>query len=178
MIELKKKHSYPSGQILEICQGDITTAQVSAIVNAANSRLAHGGGVAAAISRRGGTVIQEESNAWVKKHGPVAHDKPAYTSAGKLPCEYLIHAVGPIWGSGDEENKLSAAIKGSLELAYNLKLESIAFPAISTGVFGFPVDLAADIFMRVITDYFTEQPGSPLQNVKIVLYDNTTRNVF
>src|SRR5512146_11618 len=102
--------SYPSGQRLELVSGDLTEEQVDAIVNAANSHLAHGGGVAGAIVRRGGPSIQAESDAWVHKHGPVTHAEPAYTGAGRLPCRYVIHAVGPIWGAGDEDGKLADAV--------------------------------------------------------------------
>ena len=179
MVKTIKTLTLPTGQTMEICQGDITTLAVGAIVNAANSRLAHGGGVAAAISRKGGQIIQQESNAWVREHGPVTHGHPAYTSAGQLPCKFVIHAVGPVWGEGDEENKLHAAIRSSLALADELELTSIAFPAISTGIFGFPKKLAAIIFMRAIPGYFAKQPdGSSLNSVKIVLYDNTSLEIF
>ena len=107
-------------------QGDITQEQVDAIVNAANSHLQHGGGVAGVIAHKGGQVIQQESHAWVRAHGPVSHAKPAYTSAGRLPCRYIIHAVGPVWGAGDEDHKLSAAVRGSLERADELNLRSIS----------------------------------------------------
>ena len=178
MCSVIEKQNLSSGKVLEICQGDITRVKVDAIVNAANSRLMHGGGVAAAISRKGGHVIQQESDTWVKKHGAVSHNQPAYTSGGLMPCKYVIHAVGPVWGAGDETNKLSAAIKGSLSLADKLGLASIAFPAISTGIFGFPKDLAADIFMQVIPEYFAAFPASSIQLVKIILYDRSTLNAF
>jgi O-acetyl-ADP-ribose deacetylase (regulator of RNase III) len=140
--------------------------------------LAHGGGVAAAISRKGGPTIQEESNTWVRQHGPVTHARPAFTSGGKMPCRYVIHAVGPVWGEGDERRKLADAIRGSLALADQLKLESIAFPAISTGIFGFPKDLASAIFMESIPAYFSAHTASGLKVVKIVLYDSPTLSVF
>lgn len=168
----------PGGQSLEVCQGDLTTLPVDAIVNAANAQLAHGGGVAAAIARAGGPVIQQESNDWVRSRGTVSHAKPAYTSGGDMPCRYVIHAVGPIWGSGQEEEKLSAAILGSLALADQLELASIAFPAISTGIFGFPKELAASIFMRMIPEYFEYNPRGTLRRVMLVLYDVSTFTVF
>ncbi len=102
---------------LEICHGDLTREHADAIVNAANQHLAHGGGVAAAIVQAGGWIIQKESDEWVKMHGLVNHEKPAHTTAGQLPCKYVIHAVGPVWGEGDEDRKLAVAIKGSLQLA-------------------------------------------------------------
>ncbi len=161
---------------LEIRHGDITREHVDAIVNAANQHLAHGGGVAAAIVDAGGWVIQEESNAWVKQNGFVSHEKPAYTSAGNLSCRFVIHAVGPVWGEGDEDSKLACAIKGSLKLADDLKLQSIAFPAISTGIFGFPKDRAAKIMLDSVVEYF-KSPSS-INKVCFVLFDVVTLNIF
>jgi len=132
MNQVYKEFGYPSGQVVQIAQGDITAEAVDAIVNATNSRLMHGAGVAGAIVRGGGPQIQAESRQWVREHGPVSHNAPAYTHAGNLPCHYVIHAVGPVWSEGDEEDKLAAAIRGSLQLAEQLDLGSIAFPAIST----------------------------------------------
>jgi O-acetyl-ADP-ribose deacetylase len=170
---------YPGGQKLEIVQGDITQEPSDAIVNAANNRLQHGGGVAGMISRRGGPQIQIESDAWVRQHGPVTHARPAYTSAGSLPCRYIIHAVGPVWGEGDEDSKLRAAVRGSLELADQLKLSSLAMPAISTGIFGFPKELAARISYEAIETYFKQQPaGSSLRVVRIILFDPEAVDAF
>lgn len=164
--------------MLEIIQGDITCEKVDAIVNAANEYLAHGGGVAAAILKRGGEIIQEESDAWVRQHGPVAHAKPAFTHAGRLPCRYVIHAVGPIWGSGEEDEKLAAAIKGCLALAEELQLESISFPAISTGIFGFPKERAAEIFMGTIEEFFIQKVKSNLKLIRITIIDQPTHDCF
>ncbi len=172
------KLTFPSGQRLEIAQGDITEEQVDAIVNAANSHLRHGAGVAGAITHKGGYEIQRQSDEWVRLHGPVKHDQPAYTGPGHLPCRYVIHAVGPVWGEGDEEAKLAGAVEGSLRLAEQLGLSSIAFPAISTGIFGFPKLLAAQIFMKVIREHFAEKPESGLSLVRLTLYDNPTLESF
>ncbi len=135
-----------SGQILQIVQGDITVDEVDAIVNAANEQLQHGGGVAWAISKRGGPTVQKESDDWVRKHGPVPHSHPAWTLGGLLPAKYIIHAVGPVWGDGDEDKKLSDAITGSLRVADELKCKSISMPAISTGIFGFPKTARRKLF--------------------------------
>ena len=116
------EHILSTGQTLQIVQGDITLEEVDAIVNAANEHLQHGGGVAWAIVQRGGDVIQQESDKWIQEHGPVSHTHPAWTSGGALPAKYIIHAVGPIWGDGDEDNKLADAITGSLSVADELKL--------------------------------------------------------
>ena len=172
------EHIFATGQRLQLVQGDITQEQVDAIVNAANAQLAHGGGVAAIIARKGGAVIDRESRAWVQQHGPVPHDKPAYTSAGNLPCKYVIHAVGPVWGSGDEDNKLAAAVGGSLAVAEKLNLYSIAFPAISTGIFGFPKQRAAGVIFRAIGVYFEEHPDSGLTQARLALFDQPTTDDF
>lgn len=171
---------FPSGQSLQIVQGDITTEEVDAIVNAANEQLAHGGGVAWAISKKGGAVIQEESDAWVRKHGPVSHTHPAWTSGGHLPAKYVIHAVGPVWinGRDDEDQKLQDAVAGSLQAADELKCKAISMPAISTGIFGFPKDRAAQIIFKVITDYFETNNNSNLKQVRIVLFDQATIDAF
>ena len=167
-----------TGQTLQIAQGDITLEETDAIVNAANEHLQHGGGVAWAIVRRGGEVIQAESDAWIQKHGLVSHSRPAWTSGGSLSARYVIHAVGPVWGDGDEDKKLSEAVTGSLRVADELKLASIAFPAISTGIFGFPKDRAARIMFKTIEDYFTTTLTSNLKIVKLVLFDQATVDAF
>jgi len=169
---------FSNRQTLEIIQGDLTEQKVDAIVNAANSQLMHSGGVAAAILRKGGEIIQTESDAWVKAHGEVTHAKPAYTHAGRLPCKMVIHAVGPMWGSGDEEAKLTAAIRGSLELAEQLELTSIALPPISTGIFGFPKEKAARVFMQTFQDYFDQKPKSSLNIVRMIIIDTATFQIF
>ena len=171
---------FSSGQLLQIVQGDITIEDVDAIVNAANEQLAHGGGVAWAISKKGGKAIQEESDAWIRKHGQVSHAQPAWTSGGLLPAKYVIHAVGPVWinGRDDEDQKLQDAVTGSLQVADELKCKSISMPAISTGIFGFPKDRAAKIIFRVITDYFETNNNSNLKKVRIVLFDQATIDAF
>jgi O-acetyl-ADP-ribose deacetylase (regulator of RNase III) len=169
--------SLPSGQTLQIVHGDITAEATDAIVNAANTHLQHGAGVAGAISCRGGPAIQQESDAWVRAHGSVSHAQPAWTSGGLLPAKYVIHAVGPVWGDGDEDAKLGAAVQGSLQVAGELKLASIAFPAISTGIFGFPKDRAARVMLSAIEAYFAAHP-SRLEAVRIVLFDDPTLRAF
>jgi O-acetyl-ADP-ribose deacetylase (regulator of RNase III) len=178
MSQILRQKTFPSGREIQIVQGDITQEPVDAIVNAANRQLQHGGGVAGVIVRRGGWQIQTESTEWVKKNGSVDHGEPAYTTAGKLPCKYVIHAVGPRWGEGDEDAKLAAAVTGSLELADELKLKSLALPAISTGIFGFPKNRAAEIIFEMIEKYFIDQPQSGLEIVRLTLFDKTTADVF
>jgi O-acetyl-ADP-ribose deacetylase (regulator of RNase III) len=166
----------PSSQTLQLVRGDITAETTDAIVNAANAYLQHGAGVAGAILRRGGPAIQWESDAWVQAHGPVSHAAPAWTSGGNLACRIVIHAVGPVWGDGDEDAKLAASITGSLRMADQLGLASIAFPAISTGIFGFPKERAAGVMLASIREYL-EKPSN-LKLVRLVLYDTATITAF
>lgn len=167
----------PTGQTLQLVQGDLTAETTDAIVNAANAHLRHGAGVAGAIVRGGGPAVQAESDAWVRAHGPVSHAEPAWTSGGNLPCRYVIHAVGPVWGDGDEDARLAAAVSGSLRLANRLGLGSIAIPAISTGIFGFPKERAAGIILAAIREYFAVGE-SKLRQVRIVLFDAATVTAF
>ena len=178
MNQVIRKQEMKNKKILEIVQGDITEEKVDAIVNAANPRLRHGGGVAATILRKGGDVINQESSNWLKDRGPVTHVKPAYTSAGNLPCRYVIHAVGPIWGRGNEDENLGDAITSSLKLAEELSLTSIAFSAISTGIFGFPRKRAARVFYQTFLSYFSNHPDSPLTDIRMVVYDEPTSEAF
>lgn len=161
----------PDNRRLSLIQGDLTDQDVDAIVNAANKHLAHGGGVAAAIVRRGGPEIQAESDAWVRNNGPVDHARPALTGAGRLPCRYVIHAVGPIWGEGDEDAKLRAAVQGSLDVAAQNGLASLAIPALSTGIFGFPKARAAHVILQAIIDSLEAHPDTSLREVRLVLFD-------
>jgi O-acetyl-ADP-ribose deacetylase (regulator of RNase III) len=167
-----------TGQTIQIVQGDITIENVDAIVNAANERLQHGGGVAWAISKKGGPAIQKESDEWIRQHGLVPHSQPAWTSGGHLPSKYVIHAVGPVWGDGDEDAKLADALRGSLQVANELKCSSIALPAISTGIYGFPKDRAAEIIFSTIDEYFVENSSSAVKTVKLVLFDQASTDVF
>jgi O-acetyl-ADP-ribose deacetylase (regulator of RNase III) len=178
MNNVLKEHVFQNGQTIQIVRGDIITEDVDAIVNAANEHLQHGGGLAWAIAKQGGETIQQESDAWIKYNGPVTHAHPAWTSGGLLPARYVIHAVGPVWGSGDEDNKLSDAITGSLRVADGLKCLSIALPAISTGIFGFPKDRAAGITFSAIEKFFTDHSSSAIKTVKIVLFDKSSVDVF
>ncbi len=179
MNKLITQRKLSANQTLQIVQGDITIEAVDAIVNAANENLQHGGGVAAAISKKGGPTVQQDSDEWIRKHGPVSHTLPAWTSGGLLPAKYIIHAVGPVWKSaGDEDLKLSDAVKGSLQVADELKCKSISMPAISTGIFGFPKDRAAGIIFRSIDEYFAKTRESNIQQIRIILFDTTTLEVF
>lgn len=161
---------------ITLIQGDITTLAVDAIVNAANEHLQHGGGVAGAISRQGGPAIQRASNDWVAAHGRVLTGSAAITPAGELKAKYVIHAVGPVMGSGNEDAKLHSATLSALRLADEYKLTSIAFPAISTGIFGYPVERCAQIMLGAVADYLQGPTG--ITQVIFCLYDQHTLKTF
>lgn len=177
---LEATYTTDSGQKIEIVHGNITHETTDAIVNAANSYLVHGGGVAGAISRAGGAVIQDESDAWVQGHGEVTTGNVAVTSAGRLPNRYVLHAVGPIWRGGfdDEENLLALAVKNTLEKAHELGLTSIAMPAISSGIFGFPKELCAEILLEETLAFFARSPDSSLRVVRMTNFDTPTVTDF
>ena len=178
MNQVINEHILESGQRLQIVQGDITKEVVDAIVNAANAHLKHGGGVAAAIAGRGGPEVQADSDSWVLQHGPIKPESPAYTSGGNLACRYVIHTVGPVWGEGNEDIKLNAAISGALKLGEQLAVSSISFPAVSTGIFGFPKTHAAEIILSAIQEYFREYPKSKMEVVRLTLFDQESLDVF
>ncbi len=163
---------------LDILQGDLTFQKTDAIVNAANVMLTQGGGLAGEITRRGGDVIRRESAAWIAKYGSVSHSNPAYTHAGNLPCKYIIHAVGPVWGDGEEKKKLGICTTASLHLAEKLDLTSIAFPAISTGIYGVPYYIAAEGMLEAILAHFHTQPAGKIKEIRVVLYSKHALDAF
>jgi len=178
MTTLVLQHTLLQGQKLRILLGDITDSHMDAIVNAANAQLKHGGGVAGAIVRRGGLQIQIESDEWVRQYGPVTHEHPAITSAGSLSCRYIIHAAGPIWGQGDEDQKLLDTVNGVLVLASDHNLTSLALPAISTGIFRFPKERAAQLIVDSILDFYQRIPDSSLKMIDLILFDELTADTF
>ena len=156
---------------IELVQGDITQFAADAIVNAANITLLGGGGVDGAIHRVGGPAILEES----RRRGGCETGEAKATTAGNLPARYVIHTVGPIWRGGDngEDELLAACHRNSLELAASLGCTTVAFPAISTGAYGFPVDRAARIAFATVAESIGE-----VERVTFVLFDGRTRDVF
>lgn len=161
------------GTYLVVVQGDITEEEVDAIVNAANSHLKHGGGVAGAIVRKGGRVIQEESD----KIGFCPVGKAVVTSAGKLKAKHVIHAVGPVWGEGDEENKLKSAILSALTIATEKNLKSISIPAISTGIFGYPKGPGTRVIFDTCLDFLKNRNTSLLE-IRLCSIDSETCGFF
>ncbi len=171
-------YTRPDGRRLVVVHGDITEEPVDAIVNAANEHLAHGGGVAGAIVRRGGREIQEESRRWVQEHGPVPTGGAAITGAGRLPARYVIHAVGPRWGMGNEEALLYQAVQSALRLAHERSLRRISLPAISTGIFGFPKPLGARVIVRAVEDFLDAHPDTSLEEIRFCNIDRYTSDLF
>lgn len=162
--------------VVELVEGDITELEADAIVNAANEYLKHGGGVAAAIVRKGGWVIQEESDRYVREHGPVPVGGVAVTGAGRLKAKYVIHAVGPRYGDPQGDEKLASAIRNSLLKAEELGLESIALPAISTGAFGYPYERCARIMAGVLKEFAPS--AKSLKRVVVCLYGREAYETF
>ncbi len=179
MSTLLAEYVTPAGHSIQARLGDLTEERVDAIVNAANEYLAHGGGVAGAISRRGGPVIQAESDRWVREHGPVPTGKVAVTSAGNLPCRFVIHAVGPVWhgGTQGEDELLRSAVWHSLEAAHERNLASIALPAISSGIFGFPKARCAAILVQTALAFCQAHPDSPLREIRFTNIDRPTADL-
>ena len=153
-------------------RADITEEDVDAIVNAANTRLQHGGGVAGAIVRKGGDVIQQESN----RIGYVPVGSAAITIGGNLKARYVIHAVGPRLGEGDEDEKLRNATLNSLRLADEERMRVIAFPAISTGIFGYPIDRCARIMLEAVFGFASGSTG--IREIRFCLFDESALQIF
>lgn len=165
-----------SGQILELVTGDITHQSVDAVVNAANTSLAGGAGVDGAIHSRGGPSIMEDTQRRYPKGCPTG--SAVVSTAGDLPAKYVIHAVGPIWrgGTNGESDQLASAYRTSMKIAIDLDCQSIAFPAISTGVYGYPLDQAAEVSLNTVAEVLRACDGPAL--VRFVLFSQPVRDAF
>ncbi len=162
---------------IEIVEGDITREDVDAIVNAANSSLMGGGGVDGAIHRAGGPAILEECEKIVARQGELPPGKAVMTTAGDMPSRHVIHTVGPIYSGGPEDPvTLASCYTESLKLADGNGLKSVAFPAISCGVYGYPITDAAHVALDAIAGYAKGETGIEL--VRMVLFDRHTCSVF
>lgn len=160
------------GRKLKLVEGNIVFLDVEAVVNAANKNLILGGGVAGAIRNAGGPSIQEECNSI----GPINVGEAAMTNAGNLKAKHVIHAVGPVQGEGQEDEKLRNATLNSLRIAEENKLKDIAFPAISTGIFGFPLQKCSEIMLKTAME-FLEEHDYPLEII-FCLYGQESYRVF
>lgn len=163
---------------VRLVHGNITQYPSDAIVNAANSELLPGGGVCGAIHRDGGPAIAEECHRIRSERGSLAAGQAVATTAGRLQARYVIHAVGPVWQGGDhgEAEVLSSCYRESMRIADGLKLHSVAFPAISTGIFGYPVEQAAWVAIPTVIDSL--RSAKHLVFVSIVLFDKITLDAF
>lgn len=164
--------SFGRGEITVVV-GDLTEEVTDAVVNAANSALAHGGGVAGAIVRKGGEAIQRES----LEKAPVPVGGAVVTGAGRLPCRWVIHAVGPVWGEGDEEAKLRRAVGSALARAEELGVGSLALPAISTGIFGYPKVEGCRAIVEEVARHLRAAEGT-IADVRLVSIDDETASHF
>lgn len=164
---------------IEVIQSDITTISVDAIVNAANASLMGGGGVDGAIHRVGGSSILRECIRIRDEKGECRTGQAVITSAGNLPAKFVIHAVGPIWHGGgeNEEILLSEAYMNSLKIAIDNNVESISFPNISTGVYRFPKERAANIALSTVFDYLTNNKSN-IKRIIFVCFDNENYEIY
>lgn len=164
-----------SGKVIELVLGDITRQSVDAIVNAANSKLLGGGGVDGAIHRAGGPAILEECIAIRAARGECPVGEAVLTGGGHLPARYVIHAVGPVWRGGHqgEPELLASCYRNALRIASEQGLRTIAFPSISTGIYGYPVSLAATKALATVASFLSSEPKSPFR-VRFVLFDALT----
>mmetsp|Transcript_7694 Transcript_7694/g.24678 ORF Transcript_7694/g.24678 Transcript_7694/m.24678 type:complete len:593 (-) Transcript_7694:46-1824(-) len=169
-----------NGFVLQVRHGDLTQEACDVIVNAANGRLAHGGGVAGAISRRGGAVIQRESNDWVDANGEIATGDVAVTSAGNLPCRWIVHGVGPVWhgGNQNEREHLCSVLRKSMDTADSLGARCLAIPAVSSGIFGFPKPLCASLLVRTAVEVATSTTFKSLVAVRFTNFDQESVDLF
>jgi len=163
---------------IRLTLGDITRTDVDAIANAANSQLLPGGGVCGAIHAAAGPELARACAAWVREHGTVPAGSAAITPGFALPARWVIHAVGPVWrgGSAGEAELLASAYRASIELAEEHSLATVAFPSISTGIFGYPVELAAPVALGAITQALASTPH--VREVTFVLFDAGTMSAY
>ncbi len=163
------------GKTIELVLGDIVRQEVDAIVNAANPTLLGGGGVDGAIHRAGGPAIIEECQTLRNVRGECPIGEAVFTSAGRLPARYVIHAVGPVWQGGEnrEAELLASCYRNALRIAAKLGLRTVAFPSISTGIYGYPTSEAATVALVTVASFLTSEPQAP-DRVRFVLYDTLT----
>jgi O-acetyl-ADP-ribose deacetylase (regulator of RNase III) len=176
---MQREHLLPNGRRLILLEGDITHLAVDAIANAANSALAGGGGVDGAIHRAGGPAIMAELDRIRPAIGRLPAGQAVATTAGLLPAKYVFHASGPIWqgGAHGEPEALASCYRVCLELAEERELRSVSFPSISTGIYGYPLDLAAPLAVKEILRFLSGRAVS-VQQVWMVLFDSTTYHAY
>lgn len=167
---VEKFANIEGGRRLLLVVGDLLWEPVDAIVNAANGGLSHGGGVAAAISDGAGAALDDEGTAYVREHGRIPVGEAVVTTAGKMEFKGVIHAVGPRLGDGDEEEKLTQTVSNALLRAHENGWRSVAFPAISSGIYAVPLETCARAYVAGVHRHFQGQPDSSLEEVRICLF--------
>jgi O-acetyl-ADP-ribose deacetylase (regulator of RNase III) len=166
------------GRVVQLEISDITEQEVDVIVNAANGYLRHGGGVAGALVRAGGKEIQLESDAYVRENGPLEIGGVAVTGAGSLHAKKIIHVFGPQYGELSLEEKLYSSFAHVLKKAAEMEAVTLATPAISTGIFGVPVSICANQFLRAVGDHLSENKSTSLKLIKMCLLDKKAYDEF
>jgi O-acetyl-ADP-ribose deacetylase (regulator of RNase III) len=167
---LHREHG-SQGRRFEIVRGNLLEEPVDAIVNAANGRLAHGGGVAAILSRAAGPGLQEESNRIVQQRGPLATGSAVVTGAGALPFKGIVHAIGPRQGEGDEEALLIRALTAAFVQTDTAGWHSLSFPAVSSGLFAVPLEVCARAYLRAARGWLSRAPAASLEVLRLCLRD-------
>jgi O-acetyl-ADP-ribose deacetylase (regulator of RNase III) len=164
-----------SGRVIELVLGDITRQEVDAVVNAANPSLLGGGGVDGAIHKAGGTEILAECRVLRAARGDCPVGEAVLTGGGRLPARHVIHAVGPVWQGGEhgEAAQLASCYRNALRIAANLGLHTVAFPSISTGIYGYPPEMAAPVALGAVASFLSTETVAPCR-VRFVLFDPVT----
>lgn len=163
------REEYPGGRAFEVVVGDLLAQTADAIVNAANGRLAHGGGVAAAVARAAGPELEDEGDRIVAARGPLAVGEAVVTTAGRLPFQGVIHAVGPHHGVGREEQLMVQALGAAFERAHERGWASVAFPAVSSGIFAVPLEVCARAYVRAVREFFAAHDETSLRTLRLCL---------
>jgi O-acetyl-ADP-ribose deacetylase (regulator of RNase III) len=159
------------GRVFEVVTGDLLAEKTDTIVNAANSNLAHGGGVALAIARAAGISLVEESNRIVREHGPVPVGEAVITTSGHLPFKGITHTVGPRMGEGDEHPKLVKALFNTFLRAHEKSWESVSFPGVSSGIFAVPHALCARAYVEAVGNFWRDHADSTVRLIRLVLFE-------
>jgi len=167
---------FPHGRKFQVVQGDLLQEPVDSIVNAANGHLVHGGGVAGVIARAAGPALQRDSERIVRERGPLPAGSAAVTTAGKLPFKGVIHAVGPHQGEGDEDAKLRRALLAAFRCAHEAGWSSLAFPAVSSGIFAVPLGICARAYLSAVRSWFASEPDGPLALIRLCLRNRPVIN--
>lgn len=167
---MKLERPFPGGRVFRVLVGDLLDQPVEAIVNAANGMLAHGGGVAAAIAEAAGDDFDEECHDYVRRRGRIPTGGAALTSAGRLPFKGVIHAVGPRLGEGNEEELLVRALGTAFGIAHQWKFRSLAFPAVSSGIFSVPPAVCARAYLGAVHEFYAARQDTLLREIRLALY--------